>query len=273
MARPCKAVAGKRHKTERHIGCNRAGGIQRFLHRGEFLNRRHSAVGSDHIGQFAGLPLPEYRRRQRIDYAGSADDKKPDQCHDAEQVVQIQPLQAYRLLAPHGAERKLAHERAVQHDARYQRRDQQQPHQTQKQRPPQACEHIDMQPQHNIHDALVQRILIQIIAGAGVERIKCRGFRRRHVFGHAHKPEIGLVRVGHDKLHGIAGPPRFGGRDDRIQVGPLRRFRQVRRGYAIAERAIDFIGENQRQPGQAQQQHERGADQARPFVDQIPWLD
>jgi len=41
----------------------------------------------------------------------------------------------------------------------------------------------------------------------------------------------------------------------------------------LAERAIDFIGENQRQSGQAQQQHERGANQARPFVDQVPLLD
>src|SRR3546814_18343569 len=41
----------------------------------------------------------------------------------------------------------------------------------------------------------------------------------------------------------------------------------------IAQQMLDLVMENQRQAGDAQQQHEGRADQAGPFMDQIPGLE
>ena len=135
-----------------------------------------------------------------------------------------------------------------------------------------AREEIVVQSEDDVHDALAKRVLAEQLSAPGVIGEEGRGLRRVHRLSQPQEPELRLVRVAHQELHEIFGPARGRVRDDAIEVRASTRVLKGRRIHAVAERVIDLVVKDQRQPGQAKQQQEGGADQAGPLVHEVPGL-
>jgi hypothetical protein len=71
----------------------------------------------------------------------------------------------------------------------------------------------------------------------------------------------------------LPGMQRLRHLHDLVQAGARRVLGEVGRFHFGAQQVADLVVEDQRQPGQAQQQHEDGADEAAPFVHPGPGLD
>ena len=86
---------------------------------------------------------------------------------DVEQVVQVEPLEAWPLLAPHRAEVELAHERRVENDTRDERRNEQRPHRCEQQHTRQAEEHVGVE----LKQELDQRVAGDVHVADRVENL------------------------------------------------------------------------------------------------------
>ena len=76
-----------------------------------------------------------------------------------------------------------------------------------------------MQPEHHGHKTLVEGVVAEQLARAGIIGIKGRDVATADSFPHAHIPGIWLVGIGDEKLHGVTGAARLGVGDDGVDIG------------------------------------------------------
>src|SRR3546814_14219924 len=79
--------------------------------------------------------------------------KSPDARHGAEGIVQVEPLQAARAVAPHRAEVEPLHEGRIEHDAGDDGDDEEQAHDAEEQLAGQSPSHLEVPRQHQVEEA------------------------------------------------------------------------------------------------------------------------
>ena len=255
-----------------HVGGRPFRGIHCGLDGGEFRRRRFVLVRRHHLGELVCLPQIEDRHTQRVEHAGSPHHECPAQRDNAQHVVQVQPLDPRVAVLAHSAEVEPAHEGCVDHHAGDECRHEQKAHQPEKQFARQACEHIHMQAEDDVHHVVAVIGRVQHPGGAAVDhRIvivrRSRGFSDRDI------GDARFLMIENEILRHGAGILCHARRHHAVQVDEGRVGRHRGRFGRIAQRMIDLFMEDQRQAGDAQQQQKRRADQAGPFVDQIPVAD
>ncbi|MNV62419.1 hypothetical protein D3C71_1549660 [compost metagenome] len=220
------------------------------------------------------LPVLDHQVGPGVDHARGTDHEQPDQGHDAQQVVQVQPFDARRAFAAHGAEFELAHEGRVEHHAADDGHQQQHAHEAQEELARQAGKQVHMQLEHDPHEAFVEaRLQRQQLGRARVDHHGAEVVGVGLGVRHGDVPDVvGLVGLG-DELHAAVGI--LGARHvEHLVQARMRRAGGHGRGFDFgAQQVADLVVEDQRQAGQAQQQHENSADQAAPFVHPGPDLD
>ncbi|MNO74223.1 hypothetical protein D3C76_652160 [compost metagenome] len=268
MVRTGERRARQRQGGHPHLRQALADRLEHRVERGQLRRQRPVAVRGGHFHQLAGLPHAFDGCCQGVDRAGEADHQQPGHGDDAEQVVQVQPAHAATAPHAHGGEIQLAHERRVEHHSADDREHQQQAHQAEKEHAWQAGEHVHVQPQQDVQDALGGLRHVQLVAIAQVEELVVEGGRVGQEAGRRGHHHQRLLVVEEQVRHHLAGPRRLGGGEDGVEArrrgagGDLLQF-----GHA---RVVQFVAEDQRQPGQAEQQHEQRADQAAPLVQGVP---
>jgi hypothetical protein len=80
----------------------------------------------------------------------------------------------------------------------------------------------------------------------------------------------GIVAVPDQEVQGFVWSVGHAVGDDPIDIGQRRARRGGRRGNLLMQEIVDLFVKDQRQAGDAQQQHECGADQAGPGVNPRP---
>ena len=137
--------AGKGDEADLHVRLARPRGGDRLVERAELPHRRQAAIGRDHLRHLVVLPILHHQVGPGVDHAGRGHDRGPGQGDDAEQVVQVEPLDPRRPCTPHVAETELAHEGGVEHHARDDRQEHQERHEAEEQLARLAGEHFDVQ--------------------------------------------------------------------------------------------------------------------------------
>ncbi len=266
------AEIGARERDEGHAHARQRclGRLDRIVHRRGVRQRLLAFVLLEDLRQLVLLVVLVHQVGPGIDHPGAADDEQPDQRDDAQHIVHVEPLQARAALLAHGAEIELAHERRIQHDATDDGHQQQQGHEAQEQHPGQAHEQVDVQRQHRRHeDAALEGRLGDHLRGTGIDRDRLV-IVVVHVVGQRDVPDLGHVGFLRDEHRLLGRVQLFRRRDHGVDV-PLRHWAgQHGRLDLGAQQVADFVVVDQRQTGQAQQQHEDGADQAAPLVDPAP---
>ena len=270
-----KAGARESDKGQLGIGRLMPGHFERTLHRSTFGHRHGglTLVGRQHAAELVMLPVFDHQISPGVDHAGGTHHKQPDQGHDAQEIVQIQPFHTRLAIAAHCPEVQLAHEGSVKNHSADNRYQQQQSHQAQEELAGKTCKQVHMELEHDPHEALIETGLGQQLGSAGIDdhRAEVIGWRRGR--RHGDEPEIvGFIGLGRELHHAIrilgAGNIQY-----LVQAGMRRALGHGGSFDLGAQQVSDFMVKDQGQAGEAQQQHEHGADQAAPFVHPGPDLD
>lgn len=120
-----------------------------------------------------------------------------------------------------------------------------------------------MQMEHDADEAACHARMGQHIGAAGIDGDRLVAFVGRAI-AQRHVPDIGRIGFLRHVHHHLVRIRRLRGRNDTIEIGSGRTRRHQRRFYVITQQVVDFMMVNQRQAGQAQQQHEAGTDQTAP---------
>ncbi len=249
--------------------------IQRLLQRAAFGLRGDglACIGRQQRRELVVLPVLDDQIGPGIDHAGAAHHEGPHQGDDAQQVVQVQPFHAGGALLAHRAEIQLAHEGRVEHHARDDGHEQQQPHEAQEELARQPREQVHMQLVHDVHEALVEPRLREDGAGAAVHGHRAEVGGRSGRVRERDEPHVGVVRVLRRELHDAVRMLRACHLQHPVQADPARFPGHRRRLDLRAQQVADLVVEDQRQPRQAEQEHEHGAHQAAPLVQPGPGLE
>ena len=129
-----------------------------------------------------------------------------------------------------------------------------------------------MQLEHDPQKAAVQRRRAQVVARARIHHDKAEVIRGRGRGGHRHAPEIVTVFFGRGVLRHAIGVNALRHGHGFVQGDGARGHAggQRRRLHFSAEPVPQLVVKDERQPRQAQQQHEDGANEAAPFVQPEP---
>ncbi|MNL44500.1 hypothetical protein D3C87_1670810 [compost metagenome] len=92
------------------------------------------------------------------------------------------------------------------------------------------------------------------------------------LFRHAHE-DLGFVGIEEQVVDDLAGVHGLGADHQLVQVRRGRAGRDVRQRFAVIQPVFDLVMEHQRQAGKTDDEQEDRADQAGPFMDQIPGFD
>ena len=168
--------------------------------------------------------------------------------------------------------RSFRHHAAIEDDARDQRQHEEQAHRPQEERPLEPGVEVDVEALHYLHEAaLLQRVHVEVLARprvVRVEHVDRRALRRR---AHADEPDVWVVGVADDELHVLVRVASLRVGDHGVDGRPLGRdLGQRGRLDAVPECVVDLVGEDEREPGHAQEQQEERAPEARPLVDEEP---
>ena len=267
--------ARKRH--ERQLLARQLGQsfVQPHLHRTAFGQRHRGLplIRCQQGTELVVLPVLHHQVSPGVDHARGTHHEQPHQGDDAQQVVQVQPLQACTPLAPHGAKVQLAHEGAVQDGPADDGHQQQEAHQAKEQHAGQASKQVHMQLEHHPHEALIHTWPLVHLTRAGVHRHRAKVIRGSRCGRHGDEPQVWAVLRLRGVLHHavrVLGPS-----DGQHLVEAEARCvgRHLARLYLRSQQVPDLMVKDQRQARDAQQQHERGTDQAAPFVKPGPRFD
>ena len=191
---------------------------------------------------------------------------------DAGEVVDVEPAHDARAVAAIGAELQLPHRRRIDDDAGDDGDAEQDPHQAKEQLARQAGEHVGVQLEHDVGEAPGDIGRIEIGAGMRIHPDEAvLGRVGRDGLADADEHRVRIVAVPDQEMRHLSrtrSPAhwRAAGRDRRSGV-PARHsagFTSLCRSSSISSWKISG------RPGDAQQQHEQRADQARPFMDEAP---
>ena len=242
------------------------------LNRGQLRGWRAVAVLRRHLGELAVLPHLQHEIGPGIDDPGEADHQRPHYQQDARQIMDVEPAHDARAAAAIGAEVQLPHRRRIDHDAGDDGDAEQDAHQSEKQLARQSGKHVGVQLEHDVGEAAGDIGRIEIgrrcarPCGPGDCSIGSDVIDGPTLTNIAFGSSRSQIR----KCGTCPGRLRQGICEQTVEIGMRGAGRNLARLHLAVQQVVDLVMENQRQAGDAQQQHEHRADQARPFMDEAP---
>ena len=160
--------------------------------------------------------------------------------------MDIEPFGAGRRLPADRAEIEPPHERPIQDHTGYDRRGKYKTHRAEKQFAGQAREHVLVNPQHDVHDVLMRRLLAERIRRPRIERQAMKVARRRDGGrrNHDRHQRLGLPQVELQDV--LPGKARLGRRDHAVERETRRPLRHGGSCDLVLEQALDLVVKNQR---------------------------
>ena len=185
--------------------------------------------------------------------------------------MQVEPANARPALAADAAELELAHEGRVEDGAGNQRDEQQATHAAEEELAGQAGVKVDVQAVHQRHEAAAEVGLAENLPGVAVDRDEDGvPLVAGDVAVELGVPQPGVILFGEQVERHQPGVRRQRRGNDAVGAGRAGTGGKRRGGEVLAGQLVDLVREDQRQAGQAEQQHEQRADQAGPLVDPAP---
>jgi len=130
-----------------------------------------------------------------------------------------------------------------------------------------------VQLEHHVHEAFVELRLCEHGARARIDRDRLEVVRGRRRGREGDEPQAVVVLGLRGELHHAVGVPGLRDFEHAVEADVRRARGHLRRLDLGAQQVADLVMEDQRQAGEAQQQHEHRAHEAAPLVHPGPGLD